>query len=354
LDRKRKASSLKATAKRPAPGAGGLVRLGPLLSIPALLLEFGCDPDPLIRGAGLRLSLFDDPDTEIPYLAASKLLARCVEATGCEHFGLLMGERAPPSALGVAGFLLRTAPDVGTGLAELVQYLDLHDQGGTPSLQDRGRVTLLGYAIHAPDAVATEQICDASIAIAANIMRSLCGSHWNPLEVLLSRRPPADDGPYRRFFRAPIRFDAEQSAVVFRSQFLRQRPPAADALMHQYFEKEAQKLHARRTTTLSGELRPLLRNLLATQRLSAADAARQLGIHERTLNRRLVAEGTTYHRELDDIRKNAAEQLLATTSMPLKEIAAAAGYGDASAFSRAFKRWCGTTPAEWRTKNGQA
>jgi len=73
-------------------------------------------------------------------------------------------------------------------------------------------------------------------------------------------------------------------------------------------------------------------------------------MHERTLNRRLRAEGTTFQRELEAVRYDTARQLLDETSMTLAQVAAALEYADTSAFSRAFKRWAGATPAQWRAR----
>ncbi len=95
----------------------------------------------------------------------------------------------------------------------------------------------------------------------------------------------------------------------------------------------------------------MLRKSLATQKGSVADIAGQLGMHERTLNRRLREEGTTFRRELEEIRYEVARQLLADSNMPLLKIATALNYADATAFSRAFKRWSGSTPAQWRSRH---
>jgi AraC-like DNA-binding protein len=76
--------------------------------------------------------------------------------------------------------------------------------------------------------------------------------------------------------------------------------------------------------------------------------ARQLGMHERTLNRRLHEEGTSFRRELDGMRYEVARQLLADTRLPLSKIGPALGYADTTAFIRAFKRWSGAPPARWR------
>jgi AraC-like DNA-binding protein len=331
----------------------GVVRIGPLMSIPAVLAEFGCEPGPVLDSVGLKPIQFEDPDVKILYVTGSKLLARCVAATGCRHFGLLVGERASPSSLGIAGFMLRSAPDVGAALRALVRHLDLHDQGGVPTLVTGGSVTLLGYAIYQPGVEAAEQIYDLSMAVACNIMRVLCGASWSPTEVLLSRRPPRDSAPYRRFFRAPLRFGQDQSAMVFPTPWLDHRLPTADPHLHRHLEREARERHAQEDANLVGALRRLLRQCLATQECSITDVAKQLDMHERTLNRRLQAEGTTFRRELEEIRYGMARRFLTESAAPLAEIATALGYADASAFSRAFKRWSKITPAQWRSRNAR-
>lgn len=336
--------------RQPHHPASGVVRVGPLMGIPEVLHELGREPGPVLESAGFHPAQFTDPDTEVSYVPASRLLARCVAVTGCEHFGLLVGERAGSSSLGVTGFLLRSAPDVGTALRDLVQYLDLHDQGGVPMLQLRGEVSLLGYAIHQAGVVASDQIYDLSIAVACNILRGLCGGNWNPDEVLLSRRQPRQLAPYRRFFRAPLRFNADQSAVVFASRWLEHKVPGADALLHRHLEKQANELHHLRHTGVVVELRSLLRRALLNGECTVSGIARQLCLHERTLHRRLREQGTSFRQELGDIRREMARQLLAGTAMPVAKIATTLNYADASAFNRAFKRWTGVTPVQWRTR----
>lgn len=329
----------------------GVVRAGPLMAIPALLREFGVAPGPVLRAAGFRTLQFEDPETRIPYLSADRLLKRCVEVTGCEHFGLRVGERAPPSSLGVAGFMLQTAPDVRTALRDLVTHLDLHDDGGVPFVDEAGDNCLLGYAIQQPGVEASAQIYDLSISVACNIMRSLCGAGWRPVEVLLSRARPHDLMPYRQLFRAPLRFNAGQSAVVFAGHWLDRPLPGADPLLRRHLEREARELRAQDDLGVVGKLRAVLRVRLTDRQYATSAVASQFGIHERTLNRRLQAEGTTYRRVLEEVRYATARQLLATTTMTLSEIAGALDYADASAFTRAFKRWSGDAPARWRARS---
>ncbi len=146
----------------------GMVRAGPLMGLPTLVRDLGRDPVPIFAAAGFDLAQFTDPDTELPFVPASGLLARCVEATGCSHLGLLLGEQVDPSALGVAGFMLRTAPDVGAALRGLVQHLELHDRGAVATLTTHDQETSLGYAIHLSGVEAADQIYDLSRSVATS------------------------------------------------------------------------------------------------------------------------------------------------------------------------------------------
>ena len=328
------------------------VRVGPLSGIVTVTREHGVDPDEVLEQFGLTTAQFDDPDFKIPYATVGRLLARCAEATQCPHFGLQVGIGASPSSLGLPGFLLLNAPDVGTALRLLVQNLDLHDQGGIAVLDIQKKLTVLGYAIlQAYDAEALDQIYDLALAIGCNIMRRLCGVGWNPTEVLFSRHQPEHPGPYIKFYRAPLRFDMDRNALVFLGHWMNHAVPTADALLHRHLEKEASELRMRRQTDITGDTRRLLSTAIMTGNCTANDIAEQLCLHERTLHRRLREEGSSFRLELDAVRYAVARQLLVGSAMPVAAIAETLHYSGACAFIRAFKRWAGATPARWRAKN---
>ena len=328
-----------------------IVRVGPMMSIPSILREHNCDPAPVLDSFGFKLNQFEDPDLELPYLPTSRLIARCVELTGCEHFGLLVGIRAEPSSLGLAGFMLQTAPDVGTALNSLLRHLELHDTGGGARLVTNGGATSLGYTIHVAGVSAAYQIYDQSMAIVCNIMRGLCGEDWNPDEVLLSRPPPHNPAPYRHFFKAPIRFNTAESAVIFPTRWLNYKLSTADHYLFDYLKKQAARLHQSQTQELIDHVHQFVRNTLIIHGCTASAAARHLGMHERTLNRRLQELGTNFRQEVNNVRYAMAKSFLSNSKATTAEIALALGYTDATAFSHAFKRWSSMSPAQWRTKN---
>jgi len=337
------------TTKPEAPGSKEhSLRVGVLMNVPALLSAHGVDPRPIFKRTGIDMRQFKNPDQKLSYLKLSHLLAECVETTGYEHFGLLVGQTATPSHLGIAGYVVRVAADVGTALAKLTNYFDLHDEGGTPTLSIGPQLTLLGYTVNQPGAKAVEQIHDLTIAFATILMRGLCGSAWRPNQVLLSRRRPANTAPYRDFFETMPQFDAEMSAIAFPSQWLKQPVASADELLFRHFEREAAESRRLQQLELVDALSQQLQRGLLEGVWSAQATAQNMGMNRHTLRRRLKANGTGFRQELDKVRRVLSLQLLEGTNIAVAEIAGLMGYANPSAFIRAFNRWTGTTPNEWR------
>ena len=326
-------------------------RTGPLVNLAATVHSLGCDPAPIFRQSGFYLKEFTDPDHRLPYLRTSRLLECCVKATGCDHLGFLIGQKAEPSHLGIAGFLIRAAPRVDRALRSLVENIDLHDEGGNATLDIGPEYSTFGFALHVPGVSATDQIYDMSIVIMCKIMQTLCGADWVATSIKLVRREPDELGLYRRYFRTVLFFNSTECSITFTNHCLKQKPPTADVLLYKHLKLEAQQLHALQHDDMLKELPAVLRMGLLTEQFSASHIGDVFGICERTLHRRLKAEGTSFREEIDRARKSVSEQLLESTSLPVCDIAQSLGYADSSGFIRAFQRWTGTNPTSWRRQN---
>jgi AraC-like DNA-binding protein len=324
------------------------VRVGPTMHLPELVGGLGYDPAPLFTSLGLDHTRFADPDYEIPFILSSRLLSRCTAATGCDHLGLLLGERAAISSLGLVGFMLQSAPTVGVALRALVRYLDLHDRGGLATLDIDGGVAQLGYSIILPEASAQEQIYDLAMTFICKLMRGLCGAQWLPTTVLLMRNAPQNAGPYQSAFSSRARFNQTHNATVFSAHWLDQPIAGADPLLYRYLEKEALEAQGRQLTTIVDDMRMLLHRSIAAGHCSATVVAKQLGMHERTLNRYLATANTTFRLELNRVRYEMAQEMLSNGAMQITQIADALDYAETSSFCRAFKRWSGLSPKDWR------
>lgn len=328
----------------------GWLRVGPLVEVPQVLRELGFDPMEVIDGVGLDLSLFEDSENAISFAAMGRLLKRCAARTQCPHFGLLVGQRGGLASLGIVGQLLQHSPDVGSALRGAILHLHLHDRGAVPALAVERGVAVLSYLIYQPRVEGTDQIYDGAIAIIFNTLRALCGPAWLPTEALFSRRRPGHIQPYRDFFGVPLRFDREQTALVFPAKWLDRAVPGADHIPRQRIERRIAALASMDHPDLVSQLRRVLRVLLIARRSSLEQVAQLFSMHGRTLNRRLKARGTTFQALADEVRYEIARQLVEHTHMSMSEIAATLDYATASAFTRAFRRWSGTTPAAWRAR----
>jgi len=323
-------------------------RVGLLAEIPNLLREMGADAAEVLASAGLDRDALDTLENRIPYVAAGRLLHECVVKTGCEHFGLLLGQRMRLAHLGLLGRLVRHSPSLGAGIRTFAVYQHLNSQGMAKFLLEKDDVATLGNIVYQKGAEHVEQIYDLDVAATLSVIRELCGARWRPERVLFSHAKPTDVGPYRRFFQVPCRFDCERTALIFPAIMLERRLTEADSKQLRILEAQAQ---ARADFGLVFRLRRTLGTLLLANAASGDEVAKLLSMHHRTLNRRLKAEGTTFQQVLDEVRFEAACQLLDTARIPITEIAVSLGYAEPSAFSRAFRRWSGTTPVERRQRS---
>lgn len=328
----------------------GTLRVGPIQGVPEVLHDLGVDPAEVLASAGVDPSLFEDSENLIGFATMGRLFRLCVARTGCQHFGLLLTREAALSSLGLVGFLAQHAPTVGAALRDLVEHLRLHDRGAVPILSVQGDVASLAYVIYQPGVEAAEQICDGAMAVGFNIMRGLRGPGWRPSEVHLSHRRPSDPGPFLRFFQAPVRFDADQSALVFPASDLERPRPAADPALYRLLQQQVELIERQSRDEFVSHVRELLQARLADGKDSLQGVAALLSMHRRTLNRRLEACGTSFRILRQQARFDRAQWLLENTDLPLSQVAAILGYSDVSAFTRAFRRWSGTTPGQWRRK----
>ena len=293
--------------------------------------------------------MFEDSTNVVPIAALARLYTLCVARTRCPHFGLLVGRRATILSMDLIGRLMQHSETVGAALEGFVSNLGVRDRAVVASLTSSDGMAMLTFAIHWPQTESVEQITDASLAIAANALRSLCGSEWRPTEVLVPRMTPSDPEAYRRHFQAPVRFNQESATLVFPADDLKRRVAGADPMLRAMLEDRLRQLRADAGADFSDDIRRLLRTRLMGARFSAEDMADLLSMHRRTLSRHLKGSGRGYRVLTNEIRFEIARQLLEDTEISLGEIAAALGYSEASAFTRAFRRWSGQTPTAWRT-----
>ena len=323
-------------------------RVSGLCTVPSLLARSGVDPAATLAAAGLAPDALDDADERIPFPAALDVVNESVRRTQRADFGLQVGIAWHLVHMGPLGDLMRHSPTLGDGLKSFVVNQRLYSQGAAMYLFEYPTTAELGAVVFHPQPDDLAATHDMVVAAFVTGIRDLCGDPWRPAKVELPRAQPADVRPFEAHFRCPITFDAERAAITFPRRDLQRRISGADPARYRALELEVSR-------RLDQNLLPLvyrsLRLLLVDGAATMPRLAQQFDMHERTLDRRLRLQGTSFKAILDDVRYEFARTLLRDTTRTASEIAPALGYGDDTAFTRAFRRWSGMTPGQWREAN---
>ena len=321
-------------------------RVGALVELPQVLRDLGQDAIRVISSAGIDPGVLRNPENTLSFIELGKLVQICVDATGCSHFGLLVGQRAATSSLGLVGRLMRTAPTLGEAILDLCTNQVRYIRGAVTYLTVRDGTAYWGYATYIPGMQAVEQIADGAIAIGTNMMREL--ADVSPDDVLMSRPTPQDVGAYHRCFGVTPRFLAEQHAMLFPARLLTQPVRSADPVLRRILQESVAGYWAVQTPSAADQVVRILRARAVFADATLDSVANDLLMQPRTLNRRLQAEGTSFRDLLNRARFDVACTLLAGTGMAVTDVALTLGYADTSAFTHAFRRWTGMAPSQWR------
>jgi AraC-like DNA-binding protein len=159
---------------------------------------------------------------------------------------------------------------------------------------------------------------------------------------------PDDPASYREIARCPVRFNQSQCCLILSARDLEFRLKSHDREAREILFAELQKKLQRNSSTVSDRVRHAMRPLMLNGKTSLEDVAGHLGLHPRTLERRLDSEGAAFGAIKDAVRFSVARELLLLTELSASDIAVTLGYATPSAFVHAFRRWADVTPTHWR------
>lgn len=289
-----------------------------------------------------------DPDERVPIAPMLELLQGAVALTGDEDLGLKAAREIVPGDYGAIEFMAGSAGDMRQAIELLGRYLPLVNDALEFSLRvENGQALLqLDSRVRLPRAAADFQ---AAAFYVATLQR---GHVVDPMfEVRFTHEAPADIAEYQRTF-APgkLVFGAPWSGFMFDATSLDRPFPSADPSLHHVLRKYADVLLSQRprSESLSDRVGALIGERLANGDPSVTRIARSLGMSRRTLARRLAEERTSFSELLEGTRKQLALRYVSNHELALTEIAFLLGFSQTGAFHRAFKRWTGRTPRDYR------
>ncbi len=261
-----------------------------------------------------------------------------------------------PDDLGVLGLAIKTAPDLGASLKLIERYFRLLTDSAVYRLEMVDTQAFFGLEYTGAHHPVLQLRSECALAAFA---RNMCRFVETDLSFDFvafrhdCRSAPSD---YEAVFGCPVQFGAERDAIALPASSLKLPNRLSDTavcnFLVQHLQEETQKLSLE--TPLVRELLTLLPERLRHGVPQATEIASAMGISERTLYRRLADEGLTFRAVLGRAQTNLARNLLTTSDCSIAEVAFLTGFSEQSTFSRAFKRWVGQAPGQFRQEAGAA
>lgn len=316
------------------------------------LAEDGIGSAPVLVAAALSLVQALSPETRI---SRHQLLAACKAVTGMDvkpSFAFRSGLRTRLTYFGMYGFALMSAPDMRTML-----QVSIEQQGLTGPLvrvwaQQRGSEVVVGvdpFSHLEIDARLYRFLVELHFGVLQRGWCDLTGADFTPLRLSVTFPRCASMLEVAASLGAEVLFAQQANAFVLDASWLGVRPQFGNLIAHTSVREACAKLAAQlqEQSGLAGRIgKSMVTDYGRIPGIGGMAAA--LGMSEREVRRKLRAEGTSYREICDDVRNQVAMKYLRDTALPVEAIAAAIGFDDAANFRRAFRRWTGESPVEYR------
>lgn len=327
------------------------MRCASLAGLEALLERRGASLARVCAAVGVDPRQVGDPEQRLPVRSFVALLEEAARVSGDDHIGLRLGCSHGPDSFGPLADAILHAPDVAAAIANVSRYFHMHQEGAQLELGVEGRKAVVAYSIRDAGILEYRQDAELSIAKMLNFTRTLIGNRaWTPTAVYFEHPEPRDSGEHRRVFGAPVYFSQPRNALVAPRELLAMKVGGADFGRLERVRDLAEGLcpAASPCDELLARVRQHILRGLRAGSVSIEAVAASLDLSERTLQRRLGECGATFNELVEGMRFELSQRYLRQDHLSLTEIGYLLGYSELSAFSRAFRRWAGVSPIEFR------
>ncbi len=320
-----------------------------LLVAKALQAE-GHESQALFRRAGLDPAKLRDPDARYPVEGMRRLWRLAVQVTGDPYFGLKAAGFWHPTTMNALGYSWMASDSLRDALTRMARYGRLVTTVAEMTLEEfDDHFAFRVRPLMARSKVPNEAI-DAGLATFVGMCRTSYGEDFHPLRVVTQRPEFHDPTRYVEYFCAPVEFSAPDNILYFSKEALEAHLPTANPRLARVNDRVITDYLAQFDKgSTAMRVRAKLIDLLSAGNVTQQEVADSLHMSLRTLQRKLGGEKTSYKDLLDETRRELANQYLRQACLSVSEVTYLLGFSEPSNFARAFKRWTGRTPSEFRT-----
>jgi len=282
----------------------------------------------------------------------SRLFQASVEATSDPSFGLLVGQSMHPGNLHALGYALMASTSLRDYAQRLSNYYKIVSQSAEIRAEENANEFLIITNVLSDD------ICwethDAFITLQLRFIRFIYNPSFIPLRVELMRPEPSTElKKYRDYFNCEIRFDCPEVVIALPPDVVdKPLPGASKELAQMHDQTSAQYLKRMEKQDIINRVRTMIVEDLSSSAITKQRVADKLCMSPRSLQMKLAAKDTSFQEILDSTRESLALGYMEQSAISITEAAYLLGFSDVSNFTRAFKRWTGKSPREFRQSLG--
>jgi AraC-like DNA-binding protein len=324
------------------------------LALIGAVARLGKPVQPLFELAGLDPAAAPDAERHLAAECYFELWEHALLLVQDASFAVRVGSAFDLEALEAFGFLAMSCETLRDAYERTARVRALYNVGSRWELEISGtemRMSWLPWPIEVRSELARRGVNEYQVAEMLASIRQMTQRRLVPRRIAFRHAAPRDASVHRELLGAAPEFDADFDGFEAELSWLSEPVRGKNAKLRAYFEKQCER--ARATFAADPAFTGLVRQQLASSMqgggVGMAEVARSLGTSPRSLHRRLADEGTRFNDLLDEVRRQFAEQYLARPSLAVSEVAYLVGFNDPSAFFKAFRRWTGATPSEYRT-----
>jgi AraC-like DNA-binding protein len=331
-----------------APG-GGQVRAANFSGLADVARHFGRDARGIVERHGMEARVLTDPESLIAPQQLADTLEYCSALFDDPLFGLHIATMQDPEVFGCVTALCRSAPTVRVGIRCLIDYLPVVHAPDCEVVLIEGRETAeLAWLVNA-DMGVNDQANYQAAMLNVKLLRSIGGPAFKPSGVGLSAEArPSDMPELEKLLGCKVTPRSRHNSVMFPVHALDQPVPSANRLLYRLLGGYLEKVKAAHSQSIIDRVESYIRGSLASGNCTIERCADKIGTSVRTLQAKLAAEGARFSELVEAQRSAVAKAHLAQHQLSLDEIADRLGYGEQTSFGRAFKRWTGMTPQQYR------
>ena len=331
-----------------APG-GGQCRAANFSGLANVARQMGRDARGIVERHGMEARVLTDPESLVAPQQVADVLEYCSSLFEDPLFGLHIATIQDPEVFGCVTALCRAAPTIRAGIRCLIDYLPVVHAPDCEVVLIEGRETAELTWLVNTDIGVNDQANYQAAMLNVKLLQSMGGPGFKPSKVNLSAETRSSDMPeLERVLGCKITGRSSHNSVAFPVQALDQPVPTANRLLFRLLGGYLERVRAAHSQSIIDRVESYIRGSLASGNCTIDRCADKLGISVRTLQARLSSEGARFSELVESQRATLAKAHLAQAQLSLDEIADRLGYGEQTSFGRAFKRWTGMTPQQYR------